>query len=207
MILGSGGTDNDGDTEAEYRAVIGQAQSLFLAKLGDYGPSWHIFRFSSVIDQIFIKAKRIRRLEELGGTGKVPDTIEQEYVGIVNYCVVALDKLLHGDSNDGRVCTKLPSRWVTPEHAKSSYDAIIDRAWHVLERKNHDYGEAWRDMEVTSLTDEILGRVARIKHMLRRGHAPTVSEHLDAQLFDTLNYAVLALIKLDHDSDDCLSPV
>jgi hypothetical protein len=186
--------------EQEYAAVIDDARALFLAKLEDYGPSWRMFRFPSVVDQIFIKAKRIRRLELLNGRGKIPDSIEQEYTGIVNYCVVALDMLLHEDLSVPGDIESIPARWSSRSIAARSYDAIVDRALSVLKEKNHDYGEAWRDMEITSLTDEILGRVARIKHMLRRSDGPKVSENVDAQVVDALNYAVLALIKMNYEN-------
>lgn len=183
-------------THEAYWATINQARDLFLAKLGDYGPAWHVFRLPSIIDQIYIKAKRIRRLEELGGIGKIPDTIPQEYIGIVNYAVIGLDKLRRFGMDRSDEFSAIPEDWASPDRAKETYSRIAQEAWALLEAKNHDYGEAWREMEIESLTDEILGRVARMKHMLRRGQSPTVSEHLDAQLFDTLNYAVLATAKV-----------
>jgi hypothetical protein len=184
-------------TNEQYEGIVSACRALFLQKLEDYGTSWRHFRLLSIIDQIFIKAKRIRRLEELGGMGQIPESVDDEYVGIINYSVIALDKMLRRSRTDeSELEEALPEHWSTQEKAAESYAWIVSHAKNLLLKKNHDYGEAWRDMAVTSLTDEILGRTERIKHLLSRRSAPAISEGVESQLWDTLNYAVLALVKI-----------
>ncbi len=182
-------------TAASYRRVMRGCRDLFTAKLKDYGPSWRMFRLGSLVDQIYIKARRIRELERLGDARRIADTTSDEYVGVVNYAVIALDRLAHPEEEtlpelEGRP----PERW-SAERAAATYDGYAERGLELVLQKTHDYGEAWREMEIASLTDEILGRTARMKTMIRNAGRTDVSEGLEAQLLDTLNYAVFALIR------------
>lgn len=178
-----------------YDQVIQECRELFVAKLGDYGPSWVVMRLMSIVDQIYIKASRIRSLERADHQQRVSDTPRQEYLGIVNYSVIALDKLMSGRSDD---LEPLPvaTGWQPPDTARATYESIVDTARTVMRAKDHDYGEAWRGMEIASLTDEILGRVYRIKRLAGSPTGPTASEGVESQFVDTLNYAVLAVIKM-----------
>lgn len=187
------------ETETSYRKITAYGKDLFLKKLADYGPSWRYFRFMSLMDQIAIKARRIRRLETLEGSPKIHEDREGEYVGIINYALIALDLLMHEGAQADPIRDEIPARWATAEAASASYDAVLDKAFELMQRKNHDYDEAWREMEPSSLTDELLCRVARIKHMAARAEGPTVSEGLEAQLFDAINYSIFALILLGFD--------
>lgn len=195
-------TNSKALTVGEYQAIADACRTLFLQKLQDYGASWRHFRLLSVVDQIFIKARRIRRLEELGGEGLVEDSAVDEYVGIVNYCVISIDKLVHRSRPDeSEIDDSVPEHWQTAAQARESFDSIIHRGRDVFLRKNHDYDEAWRDMAISSLTDEILGRTDRIKRILANKGATVVSEGVESQLVDTMNYAILALAKLRFSGD------
>ncbi len=173
-------------TEAEYRQVIDRCKSLFLKKNQDYGTAWRILRLPSITDQIFIKAQRIRTLQETG-ISKVGEGIEPEFVGIINYCVMALIQLEL--QNDRR--TDIP-----PAELEQLYDAQVGRVMDLLFAKNHDYGEAWRDMRVSSMTDIVLMKLLRTKQIEDNQGATLVSEGVDANYMDMINYAVFCLIKL-----------
>ncbi len=152
----------------------------------DYGSAWRILRPSSITDQIFIKAQRIRSIEEKG-TQKVLDGVEGEFIGIVNYAVMALIQLgLHSDST-----LELP-----PEDALKKYEEHVNKVKALMMDKNHDYGEAWRDMRVSSMTDLILMKLLRIKQIEDNQGSTIVSEGVDANYADIINYAVFALIKM-----------
>lgn len=165
----------------------------------DYGPAWRHMRLLSIVDQIFIKAKRIRRLEELGGKGLIPDTPKDEYIGIVNYCVIALDKIYNRLREDEtEIDETWPEEWATESIANFTFNKIVDHCREVLLRKNNDYNEAWRQMEISSMTDEILSRVERIKSIIIINDNRTlVSEGVESQLIDTLNYSILALARIN----------
>ncbi len=172
-------------TEIQYRQVIQRCKELFLKKNKDYGTAWRILRLPSITDQIFIKAQRIRTLQETG-VSKVGEGIEPEFVGIINYCVMALIQMqLRGD---GR--TDIPT-----DELEQLYDEQISRVTDLLFAKNHDYGEAWRDMRVSSMTDIILMKLLRTKQIEDNEGATLVSEGVDANYMDMINYAVFCLIK------------
>lgn len=171
-------------TAIEYREVITACKSLFLKKTRDYGTAWRILRLSSITDQIYIKAQRIRSIQEKG-TQKVDDPINDEFVGIINYCVMALIqmKLDHSASLDLRA-----------EELEPLYDAATGETFELLQNKNHDYGEAWRDMRVTSITDIILMKLLRVKQIEDNQGKTLVSEGVKANYQDMINYAVFAMI-------------
>ena len=170
----------------EYDAQLSGCRSLFLDKMHDYGTAWRILRPSSLTDQIFIKAQRIRTLQE-GGVRKVEEGIQPEFVGIVNYCMMALVQL----ELDGDAPLELESG-----EATRLYDRAVSQTRSLMEKKNHDYGEAWRDMRVSSLTDLILMKLLRIKQLEDLEGGAKVSEGVDAGYMDMANYALFALIHL-----------
>lgn len=174
------------NTETQYRQVVDRCKVLFLKKNQDYGTAWRILRLSSITDQIYIKAQRIRTLQEKG-VSKVGEGIEPEFVGIINYCVMALIQLeLSADKR-----TDIPTA-----ELEQQYDAQITEVMNLLFAKNHDYGEAWRDMRVSSMTDIILMKLLRTKQIEDNAGATLVSEGVDANYMDMINYAVFCLIKL-----------
>ncbi|WP_460977611.1 DUF1599 domain-containing protein [Spirosoma knui] len=173
-------------TETEYRQVIQRCKDLFLKKNQDYGTAWRILRLPSITDQIFIKAQRIRTLQETG-VSRVGEGIEPEFVGIINYCVMALIQMqLASDSR-----TDIPT-----DELERLYDAQIGRVIDLLFAKNHDYGEAWREMRVSSMTDIILMKLLRTKQIEDNRGSTLVSEGVEANYMDMINYAVFCLIKL-----------
>lgn len=178
-------------TETEYRHVIQRCKELFLKKNQDYGTAWRILRLPSITDQIFIKAQRIRTLQETG-VSKVGEGIEPEFVGIINYCVMALIQLhLQHDSSHNPAPLDIPT-----DELERLYDEQIGRVMGLLFAKNHDYGEAWRDMRVSSMTDIILMKLLRTKQIEDNRGNTLVSEGVDANYMDMINYAVFCLIKL-----------
>ncbi|MBD5206828.1 MAG: DUF1599 domain-containing protein [Bacteroidales bacterium] len=180
------------NTSQEFSIEIKRCRDLFEAKLLDYGTSWRIMRPSSLTDQIFIKAKRIRSLELFGEEkAAVPEGILPEFIGIVNYCVIALIQLEKG-----------PGDVIPVSLALELYDKWIARATALMMNKNHDYDEAWRDMRVTSFTDIILQKLLRTKEIENNSGRTLVSEGIDANYMDIINYAIFALIKLNESSAD-----
>ncbi|HOY94565.1 MAG TPA: DUF1599 domain-containing protein [Catalimonadaceae bacterium] len=172
-------------TETQFREVIHKCRSLFISKSVDYGTSWRIMRLPSVTDQIFIKASRIRSIQEKG-TQKVDDPIETEFVGIINYCIIALIQCrLEGKSNEINL---------NPEEVTQFYDQITEANIELLQQKNHDYSEAWRDMRISSITDIILMKLHRLKQIENNQGQTLVSEGIEANYRDILNYSVFALI-------------
>ena len=171
-------------TGAQYDQVIDVCKSLFEKKMRDYGCAWRVLRPSSITDQIFIKANRIRSIQEKG-TQKVGDDIQDEFIGIINYAVIGLIQLDLGyaQSDD-----------MTPETCMSHYNKFVGITKQLMEDKNHDYGEAWRDMRISSLTDLILMKLYRTKQIEDNNGSTLVSEGIDANYMDMLNYAVFALI-------------
>jgi len=153
----------------------------------DYGASWRILRTTSLTDQIFIKANRIRTLETIGES-KVGEGIEPEFLGIINYCLMALIQIDKGFANEPDL---------KPEAAESLFLEKFEVAKNLMLAKNHDYGEAWRDMRVSSFTDLILVKLLRIKEIENNQGKTIVSEGVDANYLDIVNYAVFALIQLD----------
>jgi hypothetical protein len=173
-------------TSKQYDSAINMCKELFLKKMKDYGTAWRNLRPTSLTDQIFIKAQRIKSIEEKG-TQKVVDDIAGEYIGIINYCVISLIQLEL--ANDTRV--ELPY-----DEVASLYTKYVGITKQLMEDKNHDYGEAWRDMRISSLTDLILMKIFRVKQIEDNKGQTIISEGVDANYMDMLNYSVFALIKL-----------
>ncbi len=174
-------------TLSQFDHVISKCRSLFAGKTRDYGTSWRIMRLSSLTDQLMIKAKRIRNLEEMAGNPQVNEGVEGEYVGLVNYSVMALMQL----KLDKQLPLELPY-----EQAIEGYEQTIADARALMQRKNHDYGEAWRELRMSSITDLILAKLLRIKQIEDNQGKTEVSEGLAGHYNDILIYAVFALIRL-----------
>ncbi|MFM1915280.1 MAG: hypothetical protein RLZZ531_949 [Bacteroidota bacterium] len=173
-------------TTLEYTNVMNVCREVFEKKSHDYGPSWRILRPSSLTDQIFIKAQRIRTIQETG-ENKVGESFEDAFMAIVNYCIMAIIQLRHeAKINDN----------MSVDEAIVAYRIVEKEAFELMEKKNHDYGEAWRDMRVSSLTDLILSKVLRIKQIEDNAGLTLVSEGVEGNYFDMLNYSVFALIHL-----------
>lgn len=173
-------------TSKQYDAVIEKCRSLYINKLKDYGSAWRILRLPSLTDQIFIKAQRIRQLQQ-NSTRKVDEGEVSEFMGIVNYSVMALIQLEKGVAEQPDL---------SAEEAINLYDRHVAITKSLMEDKNHDYGEAWRDMRVSSLTDLILQKLLRVKQIEDNKGKTIVSEGIDANYHDMINYAVFALIHL-----------
>lgn len=170
-------------TEAEYQTIIDQCRALFIKKNQDYGTSWRILRLPSITDQIYIKAQRIRTIQEKGSQ-KVQDGVTEEFVGIINYCVMALIQIARqGQAAEPEVGT-----------LTALYDEQIAEVRELLFNKNHDYGEAWRAMRVSSMTDIILMKLLRVKQIEDNAGQTLVSEGVKAGYQDMINYAVFCLI-------------
>jgi uncharacterized protein YbdZ (MbtH family) len=174
-------------TSQQYNNAIKICKDIFLKKMKDYGTAWRNLRPTSLTDQIFIKAQRIKSIEEKG-TQKVEDGIKGEYVGIINYCIISLIQLELKD--DTRL--ELPY-----EEVEQLYNKYVTQTKQLMEDKNHDYGEAWRDMRMSSLTDLILMKIFRVKQIEDNKGQTIISEGVDANYMDMLNYAVFAMIKLE----------
>jgi len=175
-------------TIAEYDSIIKNCKDIFAKKMKDYGSAWRILRISSLTDQIFIKAQRIRSIEQKG-IQKIDEGTKNEFIGIVNYAIIGLIQLDLG---------------VSEQPEEMDFDATINNfekhiatAKQLMLAKNHDYGEAWRDMRVSSLTDLILQKLLRVKQIEDNQGTTLISEGVDANYLDMLNYAVFALIKLN----------
>lgn len=175
------------NTSEEYDKIIAICRALFVDKMKDYGCAWRILRLPSLTDQIFIKAQRIRSLQE-NEVRKIDEDETGEFIGIINYSIMALIQLEHGVAEQPDLDT---------EKATLLYDAKIKLTKELMEAKNHDYGEAWRDMRVTSLTDLILQKILRIKQIEDNKGKTLVSEGIDANYQDMINYAVFALILMN----------
>ncbi len=175
------------DTSKQYDAVVETCRSLFIKKMSDYGSAWRILRLPSLTDQIFIKAQRIRGLQQ-NAERKVDEGEESEFIGIINYCVMALIQLDNGVVEQPDLST---------DEATKLYDNKIELTKKLMMDKNHDYGEAWRDMRVSSLTDLILQKLLRVKQIEDNQGKTIVSEGIDANYQDMINYAIFALIHLN----------
>jgi hypothetical protein len=174
-------------TSQQYDKAVAFCKDIFVMKMKDYGSAWRILRISSITDQIFIKAQRIRSIEEKG-TQKVEDGIYSEFAGIINYAVIAniqmeLGVALKPDLNS--------------EEAARYFDKHIKHSKSLMENKNHDYGEAWRKMRVSSMTDLILVKLLRVKQIEDNKGETIISEGIDANYYDIINYAVFAMIQLE----------
>ena len=174
------------NTSHQYDSVVEQCRNLFTKKMSDYGSAWRILRLPSLTDQIFIKAQRIRQLQE-NEVRKVDEGEKSEFIGIINYCIMALIQI--DLINDKRM--EIPSQEVI-----DLYHNKINISKNLMEQKNHDYGEAWRDMRVSSLTDLILMKILRVKQIEDNKGKTIISEGIDANYFDMINYSVFAMIHL-----------
>ena len=174
-------------TSKQYNEVIEKCRSLYINKLKDYGSAWRILRLPSLTDQIFIKAQRIRQLQQ-NSTRKVDEGEVSEFIGIINYSVMALIQLEKG-------VVEQPD--LSIDEAVEFYDIHIAITKKLMEDKNHDYGEAWRDMRVSSLTDLILQKLLRVKQIEDNKGKTIVSEGIDANYQDMINYAIFALIHIN----------
>lgn len=172
-------------TKSQYQEQVAACKAIFENKNKDYGTAWRILRGPSITDQIFIKAQRIRSIEQ-SGTSKVDEGIESEFIGIINYCVIALINL-----------TLLAEDTLTDEQLLAAYDAHILETMNLMLAKNHDYGEAWRDMRVSTFTDLILMKILRTKQIEDNHGKTIISEGIDANYQDMINYAIFALIRLN----------
>ena len=173
-------------TVQDYQLIIAECQELFANKTKDYGTAWRILRLPSITDQIFIKAQRIRSIQEKGKQ-MVDDDIRSEFVGIVNYCVIAIIQMDLLDEE------RIELTW---EEIKPRYEGAVDETLTLLTQKNHDYGEAWRDMRISSITDIILMKLLRVKQIEDNQGQTIVSEGIKANYQDMINYAVFCLIKM-----------
>ena len=179
------------NTSKQYDAVVARARDLFIRKMGDYGPSWRIFRLSSLTDQIYIKVKRIRTLQ-MEGKSAVGDDIWGEFTAIVNYGIMGLIQMELGISD---------SIDISRDKAIALYDKHIKATKDLMIAKNTDYGEAWREMMISSITDMIMTKVQRVKEIHRHEGRTTVSEGIDSNYQDMINYAIFALIRHDEGTD------
>ncbi len=173
-----------GNTEEEYKSVINECRKIFVSKNKDYGTSWRVLRPSSITDQIFIKAQRIRTIEEKK-VSKVDEGIENEWKGIINYCIIALIQL--------RTDTK---KSLSEQELLDLYDNEVETTFNLMVAKNHDYGEAWRDMRPETFTDLVLMKIERTKQIENNNGLTIISEGVDANYRDMLNYAIFALIRI-----------
>ena len=174
-------------TLQNYISVIEKCKDTFIKKTADYGTSWRVYRSISVADQIYIKARRIRNIQE-GIIPQIDDDIPSEFSGIINYCIIGLIQL--------NINNEEPEDLPVTEVVKQ-YELISQQAKTLMLAKNNDYGEAWRDMSQEGKTDLILAKILRIKQILKNEGKTSVSEGIDANFFDILNYSVFALILIE----------
>ncbi len=175
------------NTIREYDATVTSSKEIFLKKTADYGTSWRVYRTISIVDQIYIKAKRVRTIQEKKEQ-KIADDISSEFKGILNYAIIGLIQL---DIQNDEI-EELPAAEV-----EKFYDEKINIAKELMQNKNHDYGEAWREMSQQSFTDLILAKLLRIKQIISNEGRTVISEGIDANYFDIVNYAIFALILIE----------
>ena len=180
------------NTSTQYDEIVSRCRALFIDKMTDYGSAWRILRIPSLTDQIFIKAQRIRQLQE-NEQRKIEEDEMPEFIGIINYSVMALIQLDKGVAEQPDLDVK---------EATSLYDEYIGSTKALMEDKNHDYGEAWRDMRISSLTDLILQKLLRVKQIENNKGKTLVSEGIDANYQDMINYAIFALILIEENEDE-----
>jgi hypothetical protein len=181
-------------TEQQYDAAIDHCREIFTKKTKDYGSSWRVLRTISIADQIFIKAKRIRTIQEKS-LQKIGDDIYSEFIGILNYAIMGNIQLAKGEAYEQELL---------PDQAIALYNEQVARAKALMHDKNHDYGEAWRDMSQESFTDLILSKLLRIKQIISNNGKTIMSEGIEANYYDIINYAAFALILIEegkHGSD------
>lgn len=181
------------NTLLHYDQILQQCREVFIVKMQDYGTAWRILRTQSLTDQIFIKAKRIRSIQEKG-VQQVEEGIAPEFIGMINYSIMALIQLELGATNGN-------PETASSELIISKYEFYGNQCRKLLSRKNHDYGEAWREMRLSSYIDIILMKLLRIKQIEDNHRTTIVSEGVDANYFDIINYSVFALIKLNESEE------
>ena len=174
-------------TSEQYNKVISSCREIYCKKTKDYGTAWRILRPSSLTDQIFIKAQRIRTIQETG-SNLVGESISDEFQAIVNYCIMALIQLEYTSEN----------LELSEDEALDLYDNYATAAFELMKKKNHDYGEAWRDMRVSSLTDLILMKILRVKQIEDNKGKTLISEGMDENYYDMLKYAVFSIIHINY---------
>lgn len=179
-------------TSEQYNRVVEECKDIFFKKMSDYGTAWRILRTSSITDQIFIKANRIRTIQELKQS-LVDEGVKPEFIGIVNYSIMALIQLELMDNDELDLDQK---------QAKDLYEKYAESSHDLMKKKNHDYGEAWRDMRISSLTDLILMKLLRIKQIEDNQGKTLISEGIDANYYDIVNYAVFAMIHLNESENE-----
>lgn len=179
-------------TLQQYDEIIEACKTVFVTKTKDYGTAWRILRPASLTDQLFIKASRIRSIEELQEQ-KVEEAIDAEYIGLVNYCIMAMIQLSLPES---------AGLDLKAGQAEQLYDHYVEKTRDLMIAKNHDYGEAWRDMRIGSLTDLILMKLLRVKQIEDNDGKTLISEGLEANYQDIMNYAIFALIKLKEEASE-----
>ena len=179
------------NTSKQYDNIVSKCRNLFTNKMSDYGSAWRILRLPSLTDQIFIKAQRIRGLQQ-NEVQKINESQDSEFIGIINYCIMALIQIEKG-------VVEQPD--LELEEATQLYDKKLAETKQLMMDKNHDYGEAWRDMRVSSLTDLILQKLLRVKQIEDNQGKTIVSEGIDANYLDMINYAVFAMIHLEHQTN------
>lgn len=173
-------------TTLQYDEQVRICRDIFMKKMKDYGSAWRVLRTSSITDQIFIKANRVKNIE-IKGTQRVEEDARSEYIGIVNYSIIGLIQLALQDD---------PRTEITLEEAGKLFDKYMGHTRSLMENKNHDYGEAWREMRVSSLTDLLLMKIHRMKQIEDNDGKTIISEGLDANYMDMINYSLFALIRL-----------
>lgn len=174
------------ETEQQYKEIISHCKEIFAKKTKDYGTAWRILRLPSITDQIFIKAQRIRSIQEKG-ENKVGEDISNEFVGIINYCIIAVIQMQLNGTEE----MEIPFEKLEPK-----YDQVANDTMNLLAAKNHDYDEAWREMRVSSMTDIILMKLMRVKQIEDNAGKTLISEGIDANYQDMINYSVFCLIKM-----------
>jgi predicted DNA binding CopG/RHH family protein len=178
-------------TNQQYDQVIAICRNIFSKKMTDYGTAWRILRTTSLTDQIYIKAQRIRSIEEKG-VSKVDEGVKPEFIGIINYCIIGLIQLELGPSDEE----------MGNDKTQALYDNYFQEAKTLMMAKNHDYGEAWRNMRISSYTDLILMKLKRTKQIEDNKGQTIMSEGIDANYLDMINYAVFAMIKIEFENED-----
>lgn len=177
-------------TSKQYDTAVSACKDIFINKMKDYGSAWRVLRPSSITDQIFIKTQRIRSIEEKG-TQMVEDGVREEFIGIINYAVIALTQLELGLQGNLHLSV---------DEGKKYFEKHITVAKKLMENKNHDYDEAWRQMRVSSITDLIMMKILRLKQIEDNKGQTIISEGLEANYYDMINYAMFALIRVDEKS-------
>ena len=180
-------------TNEQYDSIISICKEIFSKKMTDYGTAWRILRPVSLTDQIYIKAQRIRSIEEKG-VSKVGEGIRPEFIGIINYAIMGLIQLQLGPSDEE----------MKTEETLKLYDTYFNQAKSLMQDKNHDYGEAWRNMRISSYTDLILMKLKRTKQIEDNKGKTLVSEGIDANYLDMINYAVFAMIKIEFENNEVI---